>query len=404
MRGTGHWTAIVLSWVLSSALPSAAQDQVTAIRGARIYTISGGVIDAGVVLFQNGRILDVGPGLPIPPGARIIEANGRIVTPGLIDARCSLGVSSTDAWETSGALVPQVRILDSFAMPRDPDWLREGVTAVYVSPGPENVIGGIGAVVKLAGSLREAVVREAAGVSASLGEVPKRSFGDRAPRTRMGAVFLLRDALLRAQDYDQRTAARDPAGRDLGLEALARVIRRELPLRVQANTPDDIMNAVRVGKEFNLRLVIDVGAGAHLVAAELAAAGVPVVVGPSIVGAGDGGRYEFAAHTEENAARLRRAGVHIALSTDDDGGRSVVMEAAVAKAHGLPEDEALKAITLSAAEILGVADRLGSIERGKDADLVIWDRHPLNTWAKAQQVIVGGRVVFERAEARGGAR
>lgn len=404
MRGADNRAAIVLTLVLSSALPSVAQDQVTAIRGARVYTISSGVVDAGVVLFKGGKILDVGPGLTIPPGATIIEANGQIVTPGLIDARCSLGVNPADAWETSGALVPQVRILESFVMPVNSDWLREGVTAVYVSPGPQNVIGGVGAVVKVAGPLSEAVVREAAGMSASLGEVPKQSFGDRAPRTRMGAVFLVRDALLRAQEYEQRAGSRGAGSRDLGLEALARVIRRELPLRVQANTPDDIMNAVRVGKEFNVRVVIDVGVGAHLVAADLAAAGVPVVVGPSIIGAGDGGRYEFAAHTEENAARLRRAGVPIALSTDDDGGRSVVMEAAIAKAHGLPEDEALKAITLSAAEILGVADRLGSIEKGKDADLVIWDRHPLNTWAKTQQVIVGGRIVFERADARRGAR
>jgi imidazolonepropionase-like amidohydrolase len=125
------------------------------------------------------------------------------------------------------------------------------------------------------------------------------------------------------------------------------------------------------------------------------------VVGPNIIGAGGGGRFEFALHTEENAARLHRAGVQIALSTDGSSGRSVVMEAAVARAHGLPEAEALRAVTLNAAAILGVADRLGSVEKGKDADLVIWTAHPLGTWAKAERVVVDGRVVFDRTAGDG---
>lgn len=385
-------SAAVLA-LLTAAAAAGAQDRVTAIRGGQVHTIASGVIDDGVVLIQGGRILDVGPDLPVPPGAEIIEAGGLIVTPGAIDARASIGITPLDLWESSGAVVPQLRILESFSLPQNLDWLREGVTAVYLSPGPQNVLGGMGAVVKLAGRSGEAIVREAAGMSASLGEVPKRSFGENAPRTRMGAVFLIREAFVRAQEYLRSK----PASRDPGLEALGRVLRREVPLRVQANTPDDIMNAVRLAKEFDLRLVIDVGVGAHAVAAKLAAAGVPVVVGPNMVGAGGGGRFEFALHTEENAARLHGAGVKIALCTDDDGGRSVVMEAAVSRAHGLPEAEALKAITLGAAEILGVADRLGAIAKGKDADLVIWDKHPLSTWGRAEKVLIGGRVVFDRA-------
>jgi imidazolonepropionase-like amidohydrolase len=265
------------------------------------------------------------------------------------------------------------------------------VTASYLTPGPENVLGGMGAVVKLAGRPGDYLVSDAAGMSASLGEIPKQSFGQQAPRTRMGVVFLIRDALVRAQEY-----APASAGRDLGREALVRVLRREVPLRVQANTPDDILSAVRLAEEFDVRVVIDVGVGAHRVAGKLAAARVPVVVGPNMIGAGGGGRYEFAEHTEENAARLHRAGVKIALGTDDDGGRSVVLEAAVSRAHGLPEAEALKAVTLSAAEILGVEARLGSLEKGKDADLVVWKGHPLGTWGRSGRVFVGGRQVFQR--------
>jgi imidazolonepropionase-like amidohydrolase len=258
----------------------------------------------------------------------------------------------------------------------------------------------MGAVVKLAGPRAEQLVNDAAGMSASIGEMPKRSFGENAPRTRMGAVALLRAELIRAQEYARDTSGRRSAGRDLGMEALGRVLRREVPLRVQANTADDIMNALRVGTEFQIRVVIDVGVAAHRVAASLAKAGVPVVVGPNIVGAGDGGRFEFKDHTEANAARLHGAGVIIALSTDDDGGRSVAMEAAISRAHGLPAEVALQAVTLSAAKILGVADRLGSIEKGKDADIVLWTGEPLRTWSRTDKVIVGGRVVFERSSQR----
>jgi len=382
---------VALAAILAAASASA-QDRVLAIRGGQVHPISSAVIQNGTILIQGGKILDVGGALSVPAGAEVIEARGLIVTPGIIDARSHLGVNLSDGWETAGPVYPQLRVIESFSLPPNHDWLREGVTAAYVTPGEQNVIGGLGAVVKLFGRPGEVVVRDAAGLSVSLGEVPKASFGTEAPRTRMGTVYLLRQALIRAQEYRDY----DPVPRDLALEALGKVLRREVPLRVQANTPDDIMNAVRVAKEFNLDVVIDVGVGAHEVAEKLAAARVPVVVGPNMIGAGGGGRYEFYAHTEENAARLQRAGVKIALSTDDDGGRSVVMEAAVSRAHGLPEADALKAVTLSAAEILGVANRLGSIEKGKDADVVIWSKHPLSTWGKTEKVIINGRVVFSR--------
>lgn len=382
--------------LLLSVLSLFAQERELAIRGAEIHTVSSGIIYQGAILIQNGKIRAIGRSLTIPSGARIIDVPDAIVTPGIIDARSMVGIDPPDRWENSHPVVPQLRIIESFSTPRDHDWLRAGVTATYLTPGPQNVIGGMGAVVKLAGRPGEALVNDAAGMSVSLGEIPKRSFGDKAPRSRMGAVYLLRDTLLRAREYLNSGMQ---TRRDLGLEALGRVLRKEVPLRVQANTPDDILSAVRVGKEFQVRVVIDVGVGAHRVADKLAEAGVPVVVGPNMIAAGGGGRYEFALHTEENAARLHRAGVKIALGTDDDGGRSVVLEAAVSRAHGLPEAEALKAVTLNAAEILGVADRLGSLEPGKDADLVIWKHHPLSTWGEAQVVIVNGRIVYERKPA-----
>ena len=372
------------------AVPLHGQD--LAIRGGQIHTISSGIIEDGVVLIQDGKIVDVGKNVQIPSGIDVIEAKGLIVTPGMIDARCYFGVGMADLWETSSPVVPQVHVIESFTARPNSDWLRAGVTSAYITPGPQNVIGGYGAVVKLAGRPSTYIVSEEAGMSASVGEVPKQSFEDKAPRTRMGTISLIREALIEARAY----MSSKPARRDLGQEALVKVLKKEIPLRVQANRPDDIVNIAKLKKEFDIDLVIDVGHGAHKVADKLAAAQIPVVVGPNMIGAGGGGRFEFYAHTEENAARLHKAGVEIAMSTDHSRGVSVVLQTAISRAHGLPEAEALKAMTLNAAKILGVADRLGSIEKGKDADLVIWSQHPLSTWGKTEVVIVDGKIVFER--------
>lgn len=380
-----------------AATPLSSQQKMVAIRGGQIHTISSGVIDDGVVLVHDGKIADVGRNVSIPPDAEIIDAKGLIVTPGIIDARCYLGIGFSDMWETSRAVVPQVHIIESYSPPpANHDWVKAGVTSIYITPGPQNVIGGFGAVVKLTGPSSDYIVSEEAGMSASIGEVPKQSFGEDAPRTRMGTMSMLREALIAAREYMDAKLTH----RDLGMEALGKVLRREIPLRVQANRPDDIANVLKLKEELDIDLVIDVGHGAHVVAEKLAAADVPVVVGPNMIGAGGGGRFEFYAHTEENAGRLYRAGVRIALSTDDSGGSSVVLQTAISRAHGLPQAEALKAITLSAAEILGVAGRLGSIEKGKDADIVIWKNHPLSTWGRTELVIINGKVIFERAETR----
>ncbi|MBI2222216.1 MAG: amidohydrolase family protein [Acidobacteria bacterium] len=398
MHRAGWWRLFVTLMAAGELVMGAGGDDVYALRGGRIYTISHGVIEDGVVLIGGGKILDAGLSVKVPEGARVIDARGAVVTPGLIDARTSFGIGPDDSWERMDPVVPQVRIVDSFSLPGDHDWIKEGVTAVYVSPGPQNVIGGMGAVVKLAGRPDAIVVSNTAGMSLSLGEVPKASFRERAPRTRMGAAALIREAFSRARQRLEDAGA--PPGADPGFAALGRVLRREVSARVQANTPDDIATALRLGEEFGFRVVIDIGVGAHLVADRLARAGVSVVVGPNMIAAGRGGRYEFSAHTEENAARLHEAGVKIAICTDRAEGAPVAMEAAISRAHGLPEAEALRAITMSAAEILGVADRMGSIDKGKDADLVVWTDHPLRTWSRVEKVFIDGRLAFDRSAAK----
>jgi imidazolonepropionase-like amidohydrolase len=382
--------ALLLLFIPLNALT---KGSILVIKGGEIHTISQGIIKKGTVLIEDGKILSAGKNISIPPGAEVINAEGLIVTPGIIDARSSFGLTRSRAREDY--INPSLRIIDFFTPVEDSIWLKCGVTAIYITPPAQNLLGGFGAVVKLVGNREEAVVSEAAGMSVSIGESAFE--GNGVPTTRQGRVGRLRQEFVRAIDYMEfRKKGGSAEDADPNLEAILRVIRREVPLRVLANTPDDVMTSLRVAKEFNLRVVIDSGAGAHRVAHLLEEARVPVVVGPSIMSLGSGGPLEMFAHTPENAGRLHRARVKVALSTNSRWGRSVLLEGVVAKSHGLPEDAALRAVTLSAAEILGVAGRLGSVEAGKDADIVIWKGHPLNTWGETRTVIVDGKIVYER--------
>jgi imidazolonepropionase-like amidohydrolase len=390
-----QYKSILIVAILLLLLPLQAltKGEVLAIKGGEIHTVSGGVIKTGTVLIEDGKILSVGKSISIPRGAKVIDAKGLIVTPGIIDARSSLGTSRRR--DIKNYINPALRMIDFFTQLKISPWLECGVTATYITPSPRNLLGGFGAVVKLAGNKEEAVVNEAAGLSVSIGESALE--GEGIPTTRQGRVGRLRQEFVRSVEYmELRKKGGSAENEDPNLEAIARVIRREVPMRIFANTPDDIMTALRVAKEFNLKVVVDSGAGAHRVAHILAEAQVPVVVGPSIMGLGSGGQLEMFAHTPENAGRLHRAGVKVVLSTNSRWGRSVLLEGVVAKSHGLPEDASLRAVTLNSAEILGVSDRLGSIEPGKDADVVIWKGHPLNTWGETKTVIIDGKIVYER--------
>lgn len=384
---------IIAFLLLFFPLNALTKGEVLAVKGGEIHTVSQGVIKKGTILIEEGKILAVGKSISIPREAKVIDARGLIVTPGIIDARSTLGLSVPR--DIKNYINPALRMVDFFTQIKDSPWLECGVTATYITPSSRNLLGGFGAVVKLAGSKEEAVVNDAAGMSVSIGESSLEGKG--IPTTRQGRVGRLRQEFVRAVEYmELRKKGGSAENADPNLEAIVKVIRREVPLRFFANTPDDIMTALRVAREFNLKVVVDSGAGAHRVAHLLAEAQVPVVVGPSIMGLGGGGPLEMFAHTPENAGKLHRAGVKVVLCTNSRWGRSVLLEGVVAKSHGLPEDASLRAVTLNAAEILGVADRLGSIDAGKDADIVIWKGHPLNTWGETKTVIMDGKIVYER--------
>ncbi|MFC2165635.1 amidohydrolase family protein [Acidobacteriota bacterium] len=389
-------TVIILSLSLLIPLQTVrAKNKVLVVKGGEIHTQSAGIIKDGVILIEGAKIRAVGKQLAIPKGAKVIDATGMVVTPGIIDARTSYGLEHFGGQREF--IQPATKIKDSLKQRKNSNWLMGGVTAVYVTPPPTSLLGGFGAVIKLVGNKDEAVIREEAGMSLSFGESALQFSSRNKPTTRQGMLGRLRQEFVRAQEYMNQRRKESGAGEvDIQLEALVKVLRREVPVRAVANTPDDIMSALRLAKEFDLKLVIDLGAGAHKVAGLLAESKVPVVVGPSIMGLGSGGPLEMYAHTPENAGLLYKAGINVALSTDMGFGRSVLLEGLIAKSHGLPENAALKAITLNAAEILGVSERLGSIEAGKDADVVIWKNHPLSTWGESQIVIINGNIVFER--------
>ncbi|HSF15527.1 MAG TPA: amidohydrolase family protein [Vicinamibacteria bacterium] len=373
--------AIVSALAVIVASVCWSQENPVAIRGATILTGSGAVIEAGTVVFAGGKITDLGGEVAPPAGADVIDGKGFYVTPGFIDAYSHFGLGFSTRSDRESLMAASRRIADVLEIPPDSEWLRSGVTTTYVSPSGQNLIGGMGAVVKLTG----VILRGEGGVSASFGETALEAF--EAPTTRQGMIGVLRQTLVRAQE----DAIEGDEGR-----VLARMLAGELPVRLLANAPDDILTAIRLAGEFDWKLVLDSAAGAHRVAREIAAAGVSVVVGPSIIGIGDGGSYETFAHTPANAAWLHEAGVRIAFGTASAGGRSVAMEAVVAKAHGLPEEAALRAVTSDAAAILGIDDRVGTLAFGMDADIVLWRNHPISTWAETVRVIVNGETVFER--------
>ncbi|MFC1661644.1 amidohydrolase family protein, partial [Gemmatimonadota bacterium] len=303
---------------------------------------------------------------------------------------------------------------------KDKDLISGGVTAVYIAPGDRQVIGGQGAVVKTWGDDFDGmIVREPAALDMTIGETAKRE--GQNPTTRMGIAALLRKTLMGAQefartldDYEEKKAegeeeATAPA-RDLGNEALVRLLKREFPARIEVDYLDDIRTALRLSEEFGFDLILDSGLGAYKIKDVLAEEGIPVVLGPPTHPFVTGGEVSMNADlynlmSEYNAAELTDAGVKIAFGSFGFGfgsfggatqGRWLLIEAAYATGYGLSDDEALRAVTLNAAEILGVEDRIGSLEVGKDADIIILDGYPLHVKTWVEKVFINGQLIHER--------
>ncbi len=391
------------------------------IQGGRIITMAGDVIADGAILIRDGKIVEVGKKVKSGERVRRLDARRKVVLPGLIDPYTRLGliqvsmVSSTvDDDEGVEPSTPQVRALDAFNPLGKPVTLarEHGITTALVGPragtSATNVISGQGSVLRLYGQQVDAMtLKSPASLHVTLGEGPKARYSgrDQAPVSRMGEVALLREALAAGKDYadawtryEQNLQAEPgkakPPDRDLKKEALAAVLSGELPMFIHCHRADDILSALRVSKEFGITPVLVHATEGYKVASQIARADVPVIVGP-VSTIPD--RMETLEATPENPALLLRAGVRIALTTAESHLVShLPYEAALAVANGLSDQAALRAITLGAAEILGVDDRIGSIEEGKDADLVIFDGDPLEITTHVEWVIMNGEIVYRR--------
>jgi imidazolonepropionase-like amidohydrolase len=381
---------------------------VLAIHGDMVHTMAGPPIKDGLVIVAEGKIARVGAAkdVPVPDGARVLR--GRVVTPGLVDAHTVVGLTGylnqeqdQDQLDRGDPLQPELRAIDSYN-PRERliEWVRGfGVTTIHTGHAPGALVSGQTMVVKTLGdTVDEAVVRPAAMIAVTLGDQARPGGDDpkKSPGTRSKAVAMLRGELVKTLDYVRKQQLPDvdkrPA-RDLRREAFAEALAGKLPLLVTADRATDIDAALRVAAEFKLRLVLDSAAEAYLLADRIKQAGVPVIVHPSMRRAGVGETENL---SFETAATLRKAGIPVALQSGFEGyvpkTRVALFEAGIAAANGLEFEEALATITIDAARIIGVEDRVGSLQPGRDGDVAVFDGDPFEYTTHCTAVVVNGRV------------
>jgi imidazolonepropionase-like amidohydrolase len=422
-------------WALSLGLSPAAVGQI-AIRGETVYTMAGPPVKNGVVVVEGGKIVAVGPAdqIVVPPNAEVLEA--KVVTPGLIDAHATAGLTGIlnqpqdqDQLDSSEAIQPELRALDAINIHEElVDYLRSfGVTTLHTGHASRELISGQTLIVKTVGqTVEQALVKETAAVVATLGPAARRNQG--SPGTRGKQMAMLRQELIKAGEYAEKVrraeqqaaedgdtgqddtdqddtdqdsgepgetgkngAAPTPPARDLRLEALTQVLDGQVPLLVTANKAQDIASALRLADEFGIRIWLDGAAEAYLLVEEIKRAQVPVLLHPTMIRAT--GEYENLSF--ETAAHLVEAGIPVAMQSGYEGYvpkvRVVLFEAAITAANGLSLEQALATITIDAARILGIADRVGSLEAGKDADIALYDGDPFEYTSHCIGVLVNGR-------------
>ena len=387
----------------------AARPGVVAVYGDTVYTMTGPPIEKGVVLIEAGKITLVGSALdiPVPPEARVLR--GKVVTPGLVDAHTIVGLTGylnqdqdQDQLDKTEPIQPELRAIDSYN-PRERliEWVRGfGVTTIHTGHAPGALVSGQTMIAKTVGeSVDDATINPQAMVAVTLGDDARPGDDKKSPGTRSKAVAMLRGELVKTQDYLRKLELADPEkrpDRDLRREVFADVLRGKLPLLVTVNRATDIDAALRIAAEFGIRIVLDSASEAYLVADRIKAAGVPVIVHPSMRRGGSGETENI---SFETAAILRAKGIPVALQSGFEGyvpkTRVALFEAAIAAANGLTTEQALATITSDAATILGVADRVGSLRPGLDGDVAIFDGDPFEYATHCTGVVIDGRVVSE---------
>ncbi|MCR2044780.1 amidohydrolase [Anaerosalibacter massiliensis] len=383
------------------------------IKNGYIYTMAGETIEGGSILVDDGKIVEIGKDIVAPLDAKVIDAEGRMITPGFIDAHCHLGMwedgmgfEGDDGNEWVEPVTPHLRAIDGIN-PMDitfKEAYEGGVTTAVTGPGSANVVGGQFVAVKTYGKrVDDMIVKEPVAMKIAFGENPKRVHEDQkqSPITRMATAAKLRETLFEAKEYlnKKEEGVEDPSKMpeyDMKMEAMIKVLKKEIPLKAHAHRADDILTAIRIAKEFALDITLDHCTEGHLIADILAEEGKPALVGPSLT---DRSKIELRNQTFDTPRILNEAGVKIAIITDSPviPLQYLSLCAGLAAKSGLDEMEALKAITINPAEIVGISDRVGSLEVGKDADIVIFDGNPLKDIdCKTFATIIDGKVVYRR--------
>lgn len=382
-----------------------------AIVNARVVPVIGTEVESGTVVIEHGKITRVGADVAVPDGVQTIDATGKWVLPGFIEAHGHVGIheeangsAGNDTNEMTDPNTAGVRAIDAIDIEDEGfrDALSGGITAVVVKPGSGNVIGGQTVAIKTWGgrTIDEQVISEAVSVKSALGENPKRVYGEksRMPSTRLGVAYILRQAFIDAQNYAAARARADsdnnqPFERDLNKETLARVLSGELAWDQHVHRHDDIATAIRLAEEFGYRLVINHGTEGYKLADVLAEKDIPVIFGPMFTSRS---KVELRDRAIANLATLAAAGVRVAITTDHPVVpiNLLVHQASLAVKEGLPRQKALEALTANPAAFLGLDDRVGSIRQGLDGDVVVWSGDPLEINSRAERVFIAGREVY----------
>ena len=371
------------------------------IKNATIYTAVLPEPIQGDILIRDGKIAAVGPNLPAE-GEEVYDATGLSAYPGFVEAHCHIGLDGygigyegADYNEHSDPVVPHLRAIDVIE-PADPTFAmaaRAGVTTVCTGPGSANVLGGTFVAIKTVGDrVDDMIVRDNVAMKCAFGENPKRCYKEKGISTRMSTAAKLREALLRAQQYKEKKDAGKDVAFDMKSEALLPVLEGKMPLKAHAHQANDLFTAIRIAKEFGVNLTLEHCTEGHKVADKLAAEGYPMAVGPSLTHAT---KFELRNKTFATPGILAKAGGHVCIITDSPviPQHYLPLCAGLAIQSGMDRHDALRAITLNAAEHIGIADRVGSIEAGKDADIVLARGDVFDVSGQVVQVFIEGRKV-----------
>lgn len=391
------------------------------VKNGKVLTMAGTNYERGYVLTDQGKIIKVTGDyseiealLQDKENLEVLDAEGKYVLPGLIDAHCHIGMwedavgfEGDDGNESTDPVTPQLRAIDGvYYADRSFDEAREnGVTTVITGPGSANVIGGQFAALKTYGRrVEDMILKDPVAVKIAFGENPKTVYGEKRqmPMTRMAIAAILRENLMKAreykkqmEDYEKDKENHDKPEFDLKMEVLKKVLEGEIPVKAHAHRADDILTAIRIAKEFGIKLSIEHCTEGHLITDILAEEKVPVIVGPLLT---DRSKIELRNQSLKAPGILSKAGIQIAIMTDHPCVpiQHLCLCAALAAREGMDEEEAMKAITINAAKAAGIDDRVGSLDAGKDADIVIFDGHPFELRTHVVTTIINGKIVYQK--------